>query len=81
MNYVKASCGHPTLAVGAPGSPARKACESEPCRKCLRRISKQCQTLRQAERFAEQLYDEYQTVELIQSPLFSEDGYYCWRVG
>ena len=35
MNSTQASCGHPVIAVGAPGSPARAACESSPCGVCL----------------------------------------------
>ncbi len=34
MNYTKAACGHMVPAVGPPGSIARSACESQPCRKC-----------------------------------------------
>jgi len=37
MNYTKASCGHPVVAVGAPGSEARKAVESVPCEECRQR--------------------------------------------
>jgi len=35
MNYLIAKCGHAVIAVGSPGSPARKACESSMCDKCL----------------------------------------------
>ncbi len=34
MLHTTASCGHPTAAVGSPGSPARAACEAEPCPRC-----------------------------------------------
>lgn len=35
MNYTKASCGHLVIAVGAPGSIARKRAEQSPCDECL----------------------------------------------
>ncbi len=43
-------------------------------------ITKYCQTLRQAERFQNKLYDEYDTVRLVRSPLFEEEGLYIWNV-
>jgi len=33
MNHTIASCGHPVIAVGSPGSDARRACEQNPCGK------------------------------------------------
>lgn len=35
MNHCIAQCGHTVLAVGAPGSTARRRCERLPCEKCL----------------------------------------------
>lgn len=34
MNYTHAACGHLTLAIGAPGSPARVECERQQCPAC-----------------------------------------------
>jgi hypothetical protein len=34
MNHCKASCGHSVVAVGAPGSNARLACERGKCDEC-----------------------------------------------
>ncbi len=34
MNYCTAQCGHNVIAIGAPGSTARKRCERLPCDEC-----------------------------------------------
>lgn len=34
MNSTTASCGHAVVAVGAPGSAARREVESQPCTRC-----------------------------------------------
>jgi hypothetical protein len=34
MNHTQASCGHSVLAIGAPGSAARTAVETQPCADC-----------------------------------------------
>jgi hypothetical protein len=34
LNYTTAKCGHPTIAVGSPGSITRQECEDNPCDKC-----------------------------------------------
>lgn len=31
MNYTQARCGHPILAIGAPGSTVRRMLETRPC--------------------------------------------------
>ncbi len=38
MNYTKASCGHPVVAIGHSESHARKKCESEPCDECKQQV-------------------------------------------
>lgn len=43
-------------------------------------ISKNLKTLKQAEKIQNKLYDEYDSVELVLSPSFSEDGVYAWEV-
>jgi hypothetical protein len=37
-------------------------------------------TLKQAERFLNRLYDKYESVRCVRSPLFSEEGYYYYEV-
>lgn len=44
------------------------------------RIDKYCDTLKQAEDFQDDLYDEYESVRLIGFPSFSESGLYVWTV-
>lgn len=44
-------------------------------------IKKVCKTLRQAEKNQESLYNKYDSVKLVKSPLmFSEAGEYVWEV-
>jgi hypothetical protein len=47
----------------------------------VKTITKHFQRIRDAERFQEQLYDLYDSVQLIHSPMFDEErGAYIWRV-
>ena len=43
-------------------------------------IPKTFKTMRQAERFQNGLYNRYESVKLIRTPLSSEDGQYVWEV-
>lgn len=43
-------------------------------------LSKECKTLKAAERYQNQLYNKYNYVRLIQSPRFKEAGNYIWEV-
>jgi len=43
-------------------------------------ISKRFDTLKQAEGYQNKLYEQYNSVQLIQAPTFSEEGLYIWRV-
>jgi hypothetical protein len=43
-------------------------------------ITKQFKTLKQAEQEQNRLYDKYDYVRLIRSPLFEEEGTYVWEV-
>lgn len=43
-------------------------------------ITKGFNTLREAEAYQLRLYDKYDYVRLIRSPLFGEDGTYVWQV-
>jgi len=44
-------------------------------------IKKVCKTLKQAEKNQELLYNKYDSVKLVKSPLiFSEAGEYVWEV-
>ncbi len=43
-------------------------------------ITKDCKTLRQAERYQNLLYNKYNSVRLIHSPRFTEAGIYRWEV-
>jgi len=45
----------------------------------MKTISKHYTTLKQAERHQERLYNQYDYVRLIRSPL-GEDGIYVWEV-
>ena len=46
----------------------------------MKRIVKVFKSLEQAENFQDNLYNEYNSVQLVQAPLFSEDGTYIWEV-
>lgn len=46
----------------------------------MKNISKYFKSLKQAERFHNKLYDQYDYVRAIRSPLFSEEGTYVWQV-
>jgi hypothetical protein len=46
----------------------------------MKTIARTFTTLAQAERFQNRLYNKHDTVRLIQSPMFSEDGVYVWHV-
>jgi len=46
----------------------------------MKTIAKTYSTLRQAERFQNKLYDKYDYVRLIRSPMFGEEGNYVWEV-
>ncbi len=43
-------------------------------------ITKYFKSLIQAERYQNRLYNRYDSVQLVKSPRFSEDGYYSWLV-
>ena len=43
-------------------------------------IEKQYDTLKQAERYQNRLYNRFDSVRLVRSPLFSESGKYVWEV-
>jgi hypothetical protein len=43
-------------------------------------ITKTFDRLVKAEKFQDRLYDKYNSVQLLRSPMFSEDGVYAWRV-
>lgn len=42
------------------------------------KLSKECKTLKAAERYQNSLYERFDYVRLIQSPRFTEDGNYIW---
>jgi hypothetical protein len=44
-------------------------------------IAKTFDSLKQAERYHFKLYNRYDKVELVKSPMFSEHGIYVWIVG
>jgi hypothetical protein len=46
----------------------------------MKRISKTYATLKQAERYQTRLYNRFDSVRLIRSPMFSESGLYVWEV-
>jgi hypothetical protein len=46
----------------------------------MKRISKTYATLKQAERYQSRLYNRFDTVRLIKSPMFGESGVYVWEV-
>lgn len=46
----------------------------------MQKLSKECKTLKQAERYQNQLYTKYDYVKLIQWPRFGEKGNYIWEV-
>lgn len=43
-------------------------------------VSKLLSSLREAEKYQNRLYGMYDSVKLISSPLFSEEGIYRWEV-
>lgn len=43
-------------------------------------IKRFCDTLALAEREQNSLYNRFDYVRLVQSPMFSESGYYTWEV-
>lgn len=47
----------------------------------MKKITKHFDTLAQAERYQNRLYDKYDHVRLIDFPRFSESGTYIWEVG
>ena len=46
----------------------------------MKTIRKTYQTLRQAESYQNRLYNRFDYVRLIKSPMFSESGVYVWAV-
>jgi len=44
------------------------------------RIARLFGNLKQAEKFQDKLYDKYNGVSLVRSPLFAEEGIYEWEV-
>jgi hypothetical protein len=46
----------------------------------VKTITKTYKTLKQAERYQNSLYNKYDHVRLIRSPMFSEEGVYAWEV-
>lgn len=46
----------------------------------MKRITKNCSSLRQAEHFQFRLYGKYNSVRLVQFPRFSGAGTYVWVV-
>lgn len=43
-------------------------------------IRKRLKTLKQAEKFQNSLYNKYNYVRLVTSPIFTEDGLYIWDI-
>ena len=46
----------------------------------MNEIRKHLKSLKQAERFQNSLYNKYNYVRLVTSPIFTEDGLYIWNV-
>jgi hypothetical protein len=46
----------------------------------MKTITKHFDTMAKAEAYQNRLYNKYETVRLIRSPMFSEAGIYEWRV-
>lgn len=46
----------------------------------MQTISKRCKTIKQAEKYQNELYKKYPYVRLITSPLWSEEGLYIWEI-
>jgi hypothetical protein len=46
----------------------------------MKRITKYCRTLKQAEQYLNRLYSKYDHVRTVSSPLFSEAGNYIFEV-
>lgn len=46
----------------------------------MKTITKNYKTLKQAESYQNRLYGQYNTVQLVKSPLWSEAGIYVWQV-
>lgn len=45
----------------------------------MERITKTFSTLAQSEKHQMELYDKYNTVQCVKSPLFGEEGIYAWE--
>ena len=43
-------------------------------------ISKNFETIKQAERYQNKLYNKYNSVVLVHFPILSESGQYVWKV-
>lgn len=46
----------------------------------MKTVSKHFDTLEQAEKCQDKLYDKYNHVRLVKSPMFEESGTYTWEV-
>ena len=46
----------------------------------MKTIAKHFQTIRQAERYQDRLYNRFDVVRLVRFPLFDEAGSYVWEV-
>lgn len=46
----------------------------------MKSITKYFTSLRQAERYQNKLYERYSSVQLVNSPRFTEAGHYRWTV-
>lgn len=46
----------------------------------MKHISKTFTTMKQAEHYQNRLYNRFDTVRLIKSPMFGESGLYVWEV-
>jgi hypothetical protein len=46
----------------------------------MKAINKYLETMKQAERYQNRLYSQYDTVRLVDFPVLSENGVYKWQV-
>ena len=46
----------------------------------MRTVAMHFDTLASAERFQDKLYNRYDSVRLVRSPMFGEQGQYVWEV-
>ncbi len=46
----------------------------------MKTITKLCRTLKQAEQYQNRLYNQYDSVQLVKFPRFTEAGLYEWHV-